>query len=242
MKQKLFILLMILGLASCNDGGVNSEYDAYKQWVDSIGNEDINLSFKNIRISSMYGNKNYNTRKEDTICICFSNQGKMMKDDNVHYTISTFKGRVYNILIETDNDDTYEFIQNIYLKRIGCDIKTAKDLLDLREPDMSSDEQHSSMCTYNYKNGALEFYSKNNTKKYLVGIDKYRYTNRDTRFNNSSIYCISMTDSTIYYQYMAYKNKMQKIKIVKEKAEKEKQKRELNNKDEQVNSKLQNQF
>lgn len=246
MKKGIFCILTLLLVVSCDTGrksALLNLWDTYDEWVDSIKNTKMSLSFRNIQIGGQYGAKDVNLTKEDTAHICFSNKGTIMEDNNVHYTISTFRGRVYKIFIETDGLDTYNFVQNTYLKRIGCPIEAAMSAVPtLCDPDYFSQEPDFELAAFTYSNGALTFSRKGNTKKKVVAIDREINVAADNRFNNSSIYCISITDSILYRQYRRYKNWQLKNKKRKENIERQQKEEYLKRQDEISNTKYENQL
>lgn len=242
MKKKIIYMLTLLLVVSCNSRNQPDLMDTYDEWADSIKNSKMSLSFKNIHIGGEYGVKDVNFTKEDTAHICFSHSGKIMKDDNVHYTISTLRGRVYKIFIETDGLETYNFIQNTYLKRIGCPIEAAKSINALCDPDYFSQEPNFDLATFTYCNGALTFSRKYNLKKQVVGIDREVNVIADKRFTNSPIYCISITDSVLYRKYIKYKKWQMRDKRTKENLERKKKEKDAKNKDDELNSKYENQI
>lgn len=242
MKKEIFCILTLLLVVSCNNRNQPDLWDTYNEWADSIKSTKMSLSFRNIYIGGQYGTKDVNLIKEDTAHIRFSNKGMIIDDNNVHYTISTFRGRIYKIFIETDGLETYNFIQNTYLKRIGCPIEAAKITNALCDPDFFSQEPDFDLATFTYSNGALTFSRKYNLKKQVVGIDKEVNVIADNRFTNSPIYCISITDSILYRKYIKYKNWQLKNKSSKDNSERKKREQEIKSLDDKLNSKYENQI
>ena len=227
-------------LFSCKDKHDKplDDFGQYQQWKDSLSVSNIDLSFREAHISNIYNVGNRTTDVEDTAHLRYYKNGEINEDDNLHYIISTYKGRVYNIRLKTDKKACAAFLLDSYLKRTKCpnDIVKSFDVRDL-DNDNVVDIETKDLGSIKFKNGAMSMSQMFNGKYYRNGHGSVN-SFRDYKFDGDCIYMIDITDSVLYFSYEKHENRIRDLQYEKD------IRRELNmrKQDSKNNSRLGKQF
>lgn len=240
MRKILILLVLPLVIFSCRGkcDKPMDEFGLYQQWKDSISESNINLSFRGAQVGKMYIVGGRTTDVEDTVHLRYYKNGELHEDNNLHYIISTYNGRVYNIRLKTDKEACAAFLLNSYLKRTKCpnDIVKSLDVKDL-DNDNVVDTETKNLGAVKFKNGAMSISQMFNGKYFGNGRGSVN-TLRDDRFEGNCIYIIDITDSILYRKYNEYETRMQDLQYMKEKQ----REIEMRKQDSRNNSKIGTQF
>lgn len=230
MKKTIFFLfLALVALFSCNKSGHNNgerkpltSIDSFYQWKDSIGETNLALSFKGMALGSIIQRASKVYRDTDEVfTIDYSSDGTMSQEKNVHRTTYSFEGRVFQIIIDTDNLSVYELIANAYKKQLCFPFNYKSDVDEVK-----------------FRNGTLIFEEKDND--YFKKVGQYTLPNndRDERFDGSMRYRIMLTDSVGFKKFESAVRKAEEF----QKSQARKKELEIRHKDDSANSILEKQI
>lgn len=207
-----------MALSSCKHRNVKK--DPQQTWEDSLLQTNIHASFMGVEIGGKVRHSEAVETLRDTLSIDYSFQGEKLTERKVLRTVETFNGRVYQIILETDNSGVVDVIKHYFGRKFH------------------STEVNNEVYTgphFMFKNGSITTdVSQNPGSRNFLGD----YVRLDKRFGGYNIYKITITDSSAMKKCIEYtKESLWK----KEQSERQKE-RENKHKDDSLNTILEKQF
>nr|DAM60487.1 MAG TPA: Prokaryotic membrane lipoprotein lipid attachment site [Caudoviricetes sp.] len=237
MKKILLLALPFLVLSSCNGRKTQetmTSYDSLEAWKDSMRNNPEMLSFRGVKLGSYFENPSDSAVK-DSFSIWYAENGRKWQEKNVWRSVYTFENKVYQIVVETDNYSVAELFSQTYRKRYGLTESMDKYFGDWSLPETNGTDEAGHII---FKYCSLYFIWKNNDIVIKTQYSMYPNPNKDYRFDGSSVYCVTLTDSILYNKHDIYERKMMELKEKND----ERKMRDMNIQNKDINSELSNQF
>lgn len=196
---------LLIGLLAIMLGGCSkSRFDTstIEGWKDSISQTTPKLSFMGVALGDSIGCKWYGRlyninrdirfphekviERDDVLSVKYATVGSILVEGNVHRTSYIFDGKVFQIVIETDNFYVFNMIMDAYKKKFNCHHELSDD--EIRRIDLV------------FKNAEMTTSVEDNRRNWWFDKGGYMVYNNhhDDRFLEKDLYQISFIDSRIY--------------------------------------------